>query len=95
MSTRPFESLLAGDHPLLPAVEALVVDAHRRWYAASGRPGWSEPKAYHWLRYEDPDPVARLTEGVRRLPITFDPDQVEALWSSATSEPEGPRPRPN
>ncbi len=30
-------------------------------------PGASRPDAYRWLRYEDPDPVARLAEGVSRL----------------------------
>jgi hypothetical protein len=44
-----------------------VVAAHRDWYAAAGGRDWSEPKAYHWLHYEDPDPVARLADGVRRL----------------------------
>jgi len=48
-------------------VEAIVVAAHRDWYEASGGTVWTEPKAYHWLHYEDPDPVARLADGVRRL----------------------------
>jgi hypothetical protein len=67
MAGQPFERLLEGDPPLLGSVEAIVMAAHRDWYSASGRPDWTEPKAYHWLRYEDPDPVARLAEGVRRL----------------------------
>jgi hypothetical protein len=67
MAEQPFERLLEGDPPLLREVEAIVVAAHRDWYAASGRRDWSEPKAYHWLHYEDPDPVARLADGVRRL----------------------------
>jgi len=67
MAGQPFERLVVGDPSLLGEVEAIVVAAHRDWYEASGRTGWTEPNAYHWLRYEDPDPVRRLAEGVRRL----------------------------
>jgi hypothetical protein len=67
MAAEPFDVVLQGDPQLLRAVEALVVDMHHRWYESSGRSDWSEPKAYHWLRYEDPDPVGRLIDGVRRL----------------------------
>jgi hypothetical protein len=67
MAAEPFELLLQGDPQLLQAVEALVVDMHQRWYESSGRSDWSEPKAYQWLHYEDPDPVGRLTDGVRSL----------------------------
>jgi hypothetical protein len=67
MAEQPFERLLEGDPPLLGAVEAIVVAAHRDWYSASGRTDWTEPIAYRWLHYEDPDPVARLADGVRRL----------------------------
>jgi hypothetical protein len=79
MAAQPFERLLAGDRPLLQAVESVVVDGHRRWYARDGRTGWSEPAAYHWLRYEDPDPVSRLAEGVRRLPVGYDEAEVAGL----------------
>ncbi len=51
---------------VLTAVEEIVVTAHRDLYAMEGRP-WSRPAAYHWLRYEDPAPVERLADGVRRL----------------------------
>jgi hypothetical protein len=67
MAAEPFDMLLQGDPQLLRVVETLVVDMHRRWYETSGRSDWSEPKAYQWLHYEDPDPVGRLTDGVRRL----------------------------
>ena len=67
MAEQPFERLLEGDPPLLRSVEAIVVGNHRDWYTLTGRSDWSEHKAYHWLRYEDPDPVARLADGVRRL----------------------------
>jgi hypothetical protein len=67
MARQPFARLVDGDPPLMRAVEAIVLAAHRDWYEASGRSDWTEPKAYHWLHYEDPDPVARLADGVRRL----------------------------
>jgi hypothetical protein len=28
---------------------------------------WTRPIAYHWLRYENSDPVERLRDGVKRL----------------------------
>jgi hypothetical protein len=67
MTAQPFERLLEGDPPLLGSVETIVVGAHRDWYEASGRTDWTEPKAYRWLHFEDPDPVARLADAVRRL----------------------------
>src|SRR5258708_6700694 len=51
---------------LLSQVEQIVVDGHRALYEAKGLE-WAPPMAYHWLRYEDPDPVARLAEGVQKL----------------------------
>jgi len=64
MARQDFEPLHASG--LLQDVEEIVVDSHRRLSEAKGRP-WSRPAAYHWLRYEDPDPVGRLVDGVRRL----------------------------
>ena len=58
--------MIAGEPSLLRLVENAVVDLHRRWYRVDGR-AWSEPVAYRWLHYEDPDPVARLAEGLQRL----------------------------
>jgi len=79
MAGQPFDRLLEGEPQLLASTEALVVDAHRRWYASEGRAGWSAPAAYRWLRYEDPDPVARLREGVRRLPVDYDEGALSVL----------------
>src|SRR5712692_3228695 len=64
MGAQDFAELLRGG--LLPQVEQIVLDAHRGLFEAEGRP-WSRPIAYHWLRYEDPMPVDRLREGVKRL----------------------------
>jgi len=66
MATQDFELLTVGDPSLLRQVELIVIDSHRRLYEAQGKP-WSEAIAYHWLRYEDPMPVIRLAEGLRRL----------------------------
>ena len=64
MATREFsENESSG---LLHDVEKIVVESHRRLYEAAHRP-WSAPVAYRWLRYEDPQPVIRLSEGVERL----------------------------
>jgi hypothetical protein len=66
---------------LLREVEEIVIDTHRRLYLAAGKT-WSRPAAYHWLRYEDPAPVARLRDGVRKLRrrgATFDPDAVDKV----------------
>ncbi len=66
MALQDFKSLTGGEPSLLRQVELIVVDGHRRLYAARGKP-WSEPVAYRWLHYEDPMPVERLGEGLRRL----------------------------
>ena len=60
MAAQDFDGLAATG--LLKDVEAIVVGAYR-----SLHPGASLPDVYHWLHYEDPDPVARLADGVRRL----------------------------
>ena len=51
---------------LLRRVEKIVVESHRKVYAAQGRE-WSRPIAYRWLRYESSTPAARLADGVKRL----------------------------
>lgn len=66
MAGQDFAILVAGEPSLLRQVELIVIESHRRLYAAEGRP-WSEPIAYRWLRFEDPMPVARLADGLQRL----------------------------
>ena len=64
MSRQQFNSLV--ETGLLREVEEIVMAAHRAVHDKDGKP-WSRPDAYRWLRYEDPAPVERLAEGVRRL----------------------------
>ena len=66
MAAQDFGVLTQGEPSLLRQVERIVVEAHRNVFEAKGR-RWSEPSAYHWLRYEDPDPVGRLSEGLAKL----------------------------
>jgi hypothetical protein len=60
MSGQEFSTLV--DSGLLKEVEEIVVGAYLEAHPGAGRPA-----AYHWLRYEDPAPVERLAEGVRKL----------------------------
>jgi hypothetical protein len=73
---------------LLSDVEQIVIDAHRRLYESDGL-AWSKPTAYHWLRYENADPVERLKDGVKRLRrrgVMFDPDAVEKACGKASKK---------
>lgn len=66
---------------LLRDVEEIVVEAYLGLH-----PGASRPDAYRWLRYEDPDPVAQLAEGVRRLVqsgASFDAGAVDKACAKA------------
>ena len=79
MELQEFAVLTSGEPSLLRQVELIVLDGHRRLYAAKGKP-WSEPTAYEWLHYEDPMPVARLADGVQSLlhrRIRLDSDAVD------------------
>jgi hypothetical protein len=85
MAGQDFITLTAGDPSLLRRVELIVLDSHRRLYAAGGLP-WSEAIAYRWLHYEDPEPVARLADGVRRLlseAAALDGDAVDKACAEA------------
>jgi len=85
MALQDFSEMTAGDPSLLRQVELIVLDGHRRLYMADGKP-WSEPIAYHWLHYEDAQPVARLAEGLRRLlrrRITVDAGAVDKACAEA------------
>jgi len=64
MEGREFAELV--DSGLMRQVEEIVVEGHRQLSRPDARV-WSRPAAYRWLRYEDPAPVARLGEGVRKL----------------------------
>lgn len=66
MAAQDFRTITEGEPSLLRHVEQVVVGSHRSLYAVKGR-RWSEPAAYHWLHYEDPDPVGRLLEGLAKL----------------------------
>lgn len=65
----PFEAVRASG--LLDGVERLVVAEHRALFADVLGEEWSSPRAYRWIRYEDPDPLAQLEAATRRL---------DALW---------------
>jgi hypothetical protein len=81
MAAQRFEKV----SPLLPAVEAAVLDAHRNLHERDRRP-WSRPIAYRWLRYEDPEPIQRLREGVDKLARSgarFDQEAVEKACAEA------------
>ena len=69
------------DAGLLTDVEQIVVDAY-----AKAHPGSSRPDAYNWLRYEDPMPVSRLRDGVRKLRrrgARFDGEAVDKACAKA------------
>ena len=80
MAGQDFDTLVESG--LLKAVEEVVVEAYLGIH-----PGAPRPEAYRWLRYEDPDPVARLAEGVRKLResgATFDAAAVDKACAKAS-----------
>jgi hypothetical protein len=88
MAQRDFGTVSAGEPSLLRQVEQIVIESHRRLYERQGRP-WSKPIAYRWLRFEDPMPVARLSDGVKKLrrrAASFNPDAVEKACMDAVKD---------
>jgi hypothetical protein len=80
MAGQDFDQLVGRD--LLRDVEDIVVGGYRSLHA-----GASLPEAYHWLHYEDPDPVARLAEGVQKLReegAEFDAEAVDKACAEAS-----------
>jgi hypothetical protein len=85
MERQDFAVIADGEPSLLRRAELIIVDGHRRLYETEGKP-WSEPVAYHWLRYEDSTPVARLADGVRKLlraRIRVDAEAVDKACAAA------------
>jgi hypothetical protein len=83
MARQDFQDLVESG--LLSQVEQVVVDGHRKLYESKGL-AWSRPVAYQWLHYEDPEPVARLAEGVKRLRrrgVELDPGAVDKACAKA------------
>lgn len=72
MVKQDFSVLVAAG--LLRDVEQIVVTAY-----LAAHPGASRPDAYRWMHYEDPDPVARLSDAVRRLGKAHAPFDEEAV----------------
>lgn len=64
MRAQPFESVSSQ---LLSGVERLVVEEHRVLFQEVLGQAWSRPRAYHWIRYEDPDPIGQLILATERL----------------------------
>jgi hypothetical protein len=83
MARQDFQLLVESD--LLSQVEQIVLDGHRTLHESKGL-AWSPPMAYRWLRYEDPEPVARLAEGVKKLRrrgVEFDAGAVDKACAKA------------
>jgi hypothetical protein len=86
MAGQDFQLLVESG--LLSQVEQIVVAGHRTLHESKGL-AWSPPIAYRWLRYEDPAPVARLAEGVKRLRrrgVEFDGVAVEKVCAEASKK---------
>ncbi len=56
---------------LLEVLERLTVAEHRALFEEVLGEPWSPPRAYRWIRYEDPDPIGQLLRAGERL---------EELW---------------
>jgi hypothetical protein len=85
MSRQNFAQLSAGEPSVLRQVEEIVIESHRRLYEREGR-DWSKSTAYRWLRFEYPEPVARLRDGLkelRRRAADIDPEAVDKVCKDA------------
>jgi hypothetical protein len=83
MGRQDFQLLVESG--LLSQVEEMVVDGHRMLHESNGL-AWSRPIAYRWLHYEDPEPMARLAEGtkkLRRRGVEFDAGAVDKACAEA------------
>ena len=83
MGRQDFQLLVESG--LLSQVEQIVVEGHRKFHESKGI-AWSPPLAYRWLHYEDPEPVARLAEGakkLRRRGVEFDAGAVDKACAEA------------
>ncbi|MGH7903936.1 MAG: hypothetical protein ACREPA_07400 [Candidatus Dormibacteraceae bacterium] len=80
LAGQPFTALLEpypiAHGTLLQTMEHIVVENHRRLFGDALQQRWTAPRAYRWLRYESPEPVARLIDGTRRLEERWD-----SLWA--------------
>ncbi len=82
MSLQELDVLVATG--LLRDVEEVIVKAY-----LEAHPGAERSDVYRWLRYEDPDPIARLSDGVRRLRqmgVTFDAEAVDKACAEASKQ---------
>ena len=85
MARQDFATISAGEPSILRQVEEIVIETHRRRYEAERRQ-WSKSRAYRWLRFEDPMPVARLQDGLKELTLRaadIDPDAVDKVCKNA------------
>ena len=79
MGAQDFATLVRSG--LLRDVERITVQAY-----LDAHPEDTRPQAYHWLRYEDPDPVAKLAEAVinlRKNGARFDERAVDKACAKA------------
>ncbi len=86
MANQDFAELVRSR--LLTDVEDVVIEAHKKLYESEGLE-WTRPIAYHWLHYENSDPVERLADGVKRLRkrgAKFDADAVEKACVKASKK---------
>ena len=85
MARQDFATISVGEPSILRQAEEIVIESHRRLSEREGR-DWSKPIAYRWLHFEDPMPVARLQDGLKRLrlgDVEADPEAVDKVCKDA------------